>query len=427
MPNPTLTKKPKITLSDYSFHKDIECRLLMAKLSLFDTAVLSSILEGSLTIAVKELEENFEGGDVHAALKMLAPFGLFKMEGQTLQVDKEMRKCLESQIVKFNSDYTCGIEYIKTLLRKVPFDLLPAWYSLPRTSDEIFGAIVEKYLITPKAFKRHIEEASLEIPLLTCLLEDLEQSPGFECPSSLLCQKYQLSKEAFEELMLLLEFHFICCIGYREKEGHWEEIVTYFAEWKEYLHFLHTTKSMQKPKLETKAPFEFVKKLTHLLKQAAKAAIPLHLFEEKMAKILLDLQVMELRGKELHLLKDAELFLSLSDEKKAHLIYRIQNTESDRSVREVEKSVRKVCKEGWVFFDDFIKGCTACVGLISEISLKKVGKKWTYTLPSYTEEDIALIKRIIFEKFFEAGFVHTEKVDGRDCFSVTAFGRIMLE
>jgi hypothetical protein len=58
--------------------------------------------------------------------------------------------------------------------------------------------------------------------------------------------------------------------------------------------------------------------------------------------------------------------------------------------------------------------------------LKRVGKHWKYALPVYGEEEKEILKATIFEWLYELGMVAIGKHQGKDCFSVTHFGRFFF-
>ncbi len=98
----------------------------------------------------------------------------------------------------------------------------------------------------------------------------------------------------------------------------------------------------------------------------------------------------------------------------------------DRTVREAEKSVKRILHGNWVFFDDFIEGVMVPLNDDSVVMLKKTGKQWQYTLPTYSDSEKNLIKATIFDWLFECGIVTIGTQGGRDCFAATAFGRFFF-
>ena len=99
---------------------------------------------------------------------------------------------------------------------------------------------------------------------------------------------------------------------------------------------------------------------------------------------------------------------------------------TERTVREIEKSLACVVHQGWVEFDDFLRSVTASIRKESKITLRKQGKNWKYSLPVYTEEELSLIKQTILEWLFEAGLVSLGQHNNTTYFRVTPFGQSLF-
>jgi DNA-binding Lrp family transcriptional regulator len=466
-------KKNKICLSDYTYQRDIENRLLMAQFSTLDLDVLEEILYSSLTIPIRKLAKNIDIDETELLpiLEKFSKTGLLVIEDDQIIVDKEMRKYYESQIVKFDNEFKPGMEFLQGLLKKVPIHVLPTWYSIPRTSNNIFDSLIEKYLLTPQIFQRYLVELNFSDPVFSGIIHDLYHSPEFKISSKELIEKYGLTREQFEEYMLFLEFHFVCCLGYNKVGDQWKEIVTPFHEWKEYLIFLRESEA--KPISDpTKIiprrpqPFAFIQDMSLILNLAKKNPIPLtqsqngtFIFQkaalqsiiakcdglkendlgyinEVISKLLL-LKIADVIDGRLYALESANDWLDMRLENKALYLYRhplnrILSKElpaylcTEKNIREAEKSIQRVVDKGWIYFDDFLKGTLVPLSESSLVMLKKVGKTWKYTLPEYTAEEKDLIHAIIFEWLFEFGVVSIGTLGDRECFCVTPFGQSLF-
>jgi hypothetical protein len=468
-------RKNKVNLQDYDYQKDIQNRLLMAELDANDLLVLEEILLGHPKLSVSQLAQDLllEELDVVKILTKLSSSGLFTIKDHFIILNKEMRKYFEAQLQKFEEDFVPGMEYLQSLLRKVPMHNLITWYPIPRTSNNIFESLVEKYLLTPQIFQRYLLELQFSNPKASSIIEDVFNSTELEIPSSFLKSKYKLSNEEFEEILLHLEFNFVCCIVYRKIENKWIEVVTPFFEWREYLTFLKTTKTSPVEEEDRVAhyrasEFSFVEDMSELLKIVKTAPIALQLSEKELwipdktllktlskkipplsseiehetytdylAKIiqkLLFLNLCKVEASSLKPYESTEEWLSLSIENRALAIYKHtiskihsldfpQEIATERNVKEIEKSLIPVMHLGWVKFSDFIKSVTATVSKESKVTLKKQGRTWKYALPSYTADEIILIKTTLLEWLFEAGFVSLGFIDGEECFRVTSFGQ----
>jgi hypothetical protein len=470
------SRKNKVLLSDYDYQRDIENRLLMAQFSTLDLEVMEEILYSSLNIPIRKLTKSLEIDEesLFKALEKLRKTDLIKIDNETIHVDKEMRKYYESQILKFDDEFTPGMEFLQSLLRKVPIHVLPNWYSISRTSNNIFDSIIEKYLLTPHIFQRYLLELNFGNPTLSGIIDDVFHAPDFHLSSQELIKKYSLTRGQFEECMLYLEFNFVCCLVYKKVDDHWEEMVTPFHEWREYLRFLRDTEApmIKDPSsIKRRRPhdFSFIQDMEAILTIAKKEPIRLSsLIEDKLTpeRALLGSLAAACGGfsendpsllpyirqifSKLSLLKfaddvdgyfyaleSANDWLDMRPENRALFIYRHPlnrllvkelpaSLYTERSIHEAEKGISRVLRSGWVYFDDFVKGALIPLNEASIVMLKRSGKSWKYSLPHYTEEEVAFIKNTLFEGLFEIGALATGVCDGKECFCVTPFGQSLF-
>jgi hypothetical protein len=436
-------RKNKIILSDYDHRRDIENRLLMAQFTTFDLEVLEEILYSSLQIPIDKLAKNIdaEEADVLPSLEKLSKTGLLAISEEEIVVDKEMRKYYETQIVKFDDNFTPGMDFLQGLLRKVPIHILPTWYSVPRSSNNIFDSLVEKYLMTPQIFQRYLMEIHFGDPNLSAIIQTVYHSPDFKVSSQEIIDKFGFSREQFEEAMLHLEFNFVCCLGYNRIGNEWMEVVTPFHEWREYSIFLKSTEVQpiadpsQVLRKQTQ-DFAFVQDLTALLNRAKKEPVSITDTPYLAAKLRL-LRLAEIKEGKLYALDNADEWLDMRMENRALYIYRHPHNSllsdhlpihlcTEKLIRESEKSILRVLNTGWVYYDEFVKGVHVPLGESSAVVLKRTGKSWRYALPEYSDEERALIKATIFEWLFEAGVVAIGTHESRDCFCVTPFGQSLF-
>ncbi|MEI8328781.1 MAG: hypothetical protein WCG14_02110 [Chlamydiia bacterium] len=469
-------RKNKIALSDYDYQKDIENRLLMAQFSSTDLEVLEEILYSSLQIPIKTLSQSLEIEEhkVLISLGKLSQTGLLYIDKDHVVVDKEMRKYFETQIQKFNDDFIPGMDFLQSLLRKAPIHTLPTWYSIPRTSNNIFESIVEKYLYTPQIFQRYLMELNFPDPVLKGIMDDVYQSEHLEISAASLIQKYDLSKEQFEECMLQLEFNFVCCLGYKKHDDLWHEKVTPFHEWQEYIAFFKQSEVSSITDIENiqmKRPFDysFVQDMAVILEKAKKQPLALERTEEgyllpqrKMLEAILEafvdvqfeassieeyvhsliakiqlIKLAEVTDKKLTLNDRAYEWLEMRLESRAMFLYRhplnkpltLQVAEgiyNEKSLREAEKSIVRAIGKEWVLFDDFFKGVCVTLKEDDAIHLKRFGRTWKYTLPNYSSQERSFIKTVIFDWLFQAGIVQVGTIRQQDCFRVTSIGHSLF-
>jgi hypothetical protein len=465
------SRKNKICLEDYHFKHDVENRLALAEFSTVDLEVLEEILYSSIKVPIRKIAKalNLEEEEILSSIHKLSKTGLFSIQNDSICIDKDMRKHFEAHLIKFDPDFKPGMEYLQSLLKKVPISALPVWYSIPRTSNNIFDSIIEKYLLSPQIFTRYLGELNLD-PIESGIMHDVYQAPDFIVYADEIMEKYGLSKQTFEERILHLEFHFLCCLGYRKVDDHWKEMVTPFYEWKEYLAFMRNTTAnpiAAASQVMRKKPhdFSFIQDMTALLHLAKKQPIPwsddrpssnemLHAIAEKMDNCSISdpsfckylhslftkarlLKLADVIDGRLYALDAATDWFDMRLENRALFLHRhpLNRLISDRlpaqfcterHVREAEKSIVRVLHSGWVYFDDFAKGVAVPLSEDSIVMLKRQGKVWKYQLPAYSEEELALIKATVLEWLFEIGVTAVGMHHSRECFCVTPFGQSLF-
>jgi hypothetical protein len=462
-------KKNKIFLPDYPYQKDIEFRLIMSELTVFEVDILTEIVHGSLKTRVPQLAEylDVDHSKLLPTLEKLQRTKLFHLDRDSIVVDKEIRKYWENQIPKFNDDFRADMEFLKDLLNKVPIHVLPVWYSIPRTSDDIFSSIIEKYLLTPKIYRRYLDDLAFDEPILNEIMNDVFSAPDFKVRAKTLIEKYALPREKFEEFMLQLEFNLVCCLSYNLRDDRWEEVITPFSEWRQYLRFQRDSSPKQiedKSAIKRKHPhdFGFVQDVTRLIQLSLKKPtaivefqqsytlppkLQIDLFSHLPTETLTDeyvstmigkalqLQLIEIKENQLHSRKIAAAWTEKHIQEQAIALYRCTTAQSkavpggyiDRNLRETEKCLKRVANQGWIYFEDFSKVCTAPLGDNEPVTLRNKGKRWKYQIPEYSKEDILTLQQYIFGTLFHSGIVATGVHDGKLCFSVTPFGRMTLD
>lgn len=212
-----LGSKVKVVLSDYNYKRDLENRLLMAELSVFDIEVLREILDSSLKFPLKQLATQVDLSE-KALLPILDKFSqsqLIRLHDNMIHVDKEMRKYYEAQILKFNPQFIPDFEFLQALLSNIPIHILPQWYSLPDTLTHIFTSIVQTFFHAPKTYERYLNTLKMECPIAQQIKNDLFALPNLTLSAQKIMKKYALSREEFEKCMLQLELHLVCCLSYQ--------------------------------------------------------------------------------------------------------------------------------------------------------------------------------------------------------------------
>lgn len=465
--------KSKINLSDYDYKKDIENRLLMSTFSTQDLSILEEILYSPLSVSMYQIATNLSLTDdeLIPSLKKLSQTGLFEIDNFNIIINKQMRKYYEFQFLKFNSQFKPDLEFSQNLLKKVPIHVLPFWYSISKTSDNIFYSIIEKYLKTPSIFQKHIEDVKSEHDLLKDIIDELYKSKELKLKAKDIIEKHQITRDELEEILLILEFNFTACLSYEKDNDHYEEIITPFHEWNEYLNHLKQSDIPSITNLEINIKrddeFGFIKDIVTILHMCQKTPLNIvikdnkpSLTEDVMSNIcqtnnisdnyqslnsyfseIIDriclIKFAEINNDKLFIKETAKEWLSMDIETKALHLYRhplnhltsisLSALYNEDAIREAEKSITRAFHKGWVYFDDFVKASLAPLTKEQNILLKQIGTHWTYNIPNYSEDEKNIIKAAIFETLFEAGIVKIGKLDNKDCFCITKFGHHLFE
>lgn len=440
--NITHTRKNKIVLSDYNFRREVELRLQLAGLSEFDVQLLDEVLCCSLSFPVQDLVDYFEVAmaQIITALDRIALTRLLEHDGITVKVDKDVRKCFDAHIQKFDDDFVPGVEQVLRNLRQLPIQVLPDWYAIPRTTDDIVESVIEKYLRTPKIYQAHLADLRLD-SALQGLIRDVFSSEDLQVCARQLRNSHRLSAEQFEEMMLLLEHHFVCFLAYRRIDGVWEEVVAPMREWRDYLLFAQKTlpKNIMPDQVRphySLEDFSFVHGMVALLRQAHQQPTRIE-SSPCMARRLLQLGLCAETNGMLCPTEEAALWLRKQPQDQAMLLYRlpIEETEyadidptyfSEKNLRQVERELRRVLRKGWVLMTEFLSGMTEPLNGAEPITLRQKGKRWSYVLPEYSDADRAFVKRVLKQRLFEVGIVTTGFCCEGECFMVTPFGHLLL-
>ncbi len=429
-------RKNKVNMADYPFDQDVDCRMMISDFSALDIQILEEILYSPLKISLTKLARavSCKESELTELLKKFEKVGLLTVSEDTILIDKEKRKYFEFEATRFDPNFKPDMEFLQGLLRKVPIHVLPGWYSIPRTSNNIFESIVEKYLLTPHIFTRFIEELNLGDPVLSAIIQDVYNSPELKIASSDLIAKYNLTARSFEEMILILEFHFACCLVFEKEGDHWLEFVAPFHEWKEFLCFFRATEPICIDPKEIIQPdprdFAFIEEMSSLLLKAKKS--PLQVAKSAPLEKLCLLKLADYIDGKLYALEAGDAWLDLSLENRALHLYRHPNNRilslvgAEKYLREAEKAIKRVLHGNWVYFDDFLKGILVPLNENSIVMLKRFGKHWKYSLPTYTEEEKALFRASIFEWLYEFGMVSIGTCEEKDCFAVTEWGRFFF-
>lgn len=469
------TKKQKIPLSDYDYQADIRNRIILKGLSQEEISVLEEILFSPVTTPIDHISQNLDIPThvLTPILDKLLKTELFIIEDQVIRIHKDRRKYFEVQIEKFDPSFKPGMNFLQQLLKNVPIQVLPTWYHIPRSSNHIFNSIIEKYLLTPQLYRRHIKEfISLE-ETASLIARDIHFSESQTMTGTEIREKYNLTDEEYEELLLELEFNFICLQSFREEGDGYEEIITPIFEWTQYLEASKNLKpevldGTDSVKSYRPDEFAFVEEMSSLLKYAEKQSILLEFNQsqdrwvptpESKAQMqsdkknhfaLDDVYLVRLINKLLLLglafidedtLKPTPLskdWLAFPIQKRSHITFKhphnAPSTEMlgepfhphDRRILEIQKSLAKAAYNGWVTFNSFLRGAQIPFSETKRVYLKQSGKNWQYSLPEYTEGEVKFIHNIIFDWLFESGVVKIGHYQEQEVFCLSPLGKALF-
>ena len=471
-------KKNRVNLSDYDYESDITNRLILSRLDEDDVEVLEEILFNSVHFPIHDICDNLDMDldQVRICLDHLAETGLFLLEDETVHVNKEIRKAYESLLQRFESDFNPGIDFVQSLLKRVPIHILPMWYPIPKSSNNIFDSLIERYFHTPQLFERYLSELDLEDEIIGHIIKDVLDSPDLKLPAETIRNKYKLDHETFEKYMLILEYNFVTFSKYEKVDGKYVQMVMPFHEWREYALFVRSTtpapiegedsvepyredefafSSDMATVLETcfESPLAVTKGKTWLISDDELRDLAQHMdgfdlsdeTEYQMVKSYLSNVIQKLIDVKLATVEDGHIkagpeaseWLSLNAEKRAFSVFKHPNNQlhnpdfpaqlhTERNIREIEKSIADIADKGWIYFEDFMKGLIIPLNEESRIELKKDGRAWKYNLPSYTPEEKQFIEMTILEWLFESGIIRTGILDDKICFCATSLGQSLF-
>lgn len=441
-------RKHHIDLKDYPYQRDVGIRLFLSKLTDIEKQLLEEITNGSLKCSIKQIISAVETdhSEISSLLNRLKDLDLFKIQGDALLVNKEMRKYFACELEKFSPNFDPCLLYLQSILNKVPIHNLPTWYAISRTSDNIFSSILEKYFQTPKLYYKHLEELSVERPDLFKIYKMILETPQLVLDGNTVIKDFKLSQEEFVTLMLEFEYNLCGCICYQKIGNSWHECVTFYSEWKQFLmsnRFSHSSIDEEEVKKISNSDFGFIEKFAEFLEKRCDSLFHIEnkINPNEDALLLntaLELQLFSLENKQLIPSKrHLQVWTRKTKQEQANVLYqhilgyarvspdKVGNC-TERELREIEKGLKVISQHGWILFDDFIARFKGAIRNHSPIELQPKGKKWRYKLPEYDENDKKLIREIIEEHFWKAGLVKIGSFQNKFCFCITPYGRMTL-
>jgi hypothetical protein len=468
-----LIRKNRINLSDCDVVKDIQTRLILNSLNPIDISILEEILYSCVKFPIEDLKQalDLDLTLIQSSLTKLHKTDLFTVDGNTIIVNKEKRKYLETEFERFKEDFTPNLEFLRAILKRIPIHILPTWYQVPKATNNIFDSLVEKYFINPHTFDRYLLELVFPDPLLHSIVNDVFDSENLELPASFIIEKYALSEETFAEIMLFLEYSFVLFSTFKKEGEKYIQILSPLHEWREYLLFVKNADPktigpdckidkfsedeyafstdmatilnvcMQSPLKLEKGP-EMFARLSSVVDdfdlQDSNEKLLAEIYLSKLTDKLVAFHLAKIENgflKETHIAKE---WTMMPTEKRAFSAYMhpsnqmmarnfSQQINTSRNVREIEKTVCRILDKEWVYFDDFMKGVLVSFSEINRFQIKKEGLHWKFSIPEYTQEERAFIEMTILEWLFESGIIQTGMCSNRICLRATSLGRSLFK
>jgi hypothetical protein len=457
----------KVILEDFDYKTDLELRLYLEKLSVKDIFVLEEILYSPLKISMEEISSNTElsSHELFKSMENLLPLKLFSLEEDFLLVNKERRKYFEILIEKFSKDFSPNLDFFKEILKVVPIHCLVSWYHIPRTSNNIFNSLVEKYFKTPKLYLKYIKETLADQKILEDIVEMVLNSPNASLNVNHLLEKYPFSEVELEEKILFLEYHFILCVTYEIKNSKYVKSLSLFDELKQWLKKNSTNTVIENKDLPeeevdavAKEEFSFIKDMSLILELCEKELLKVEFHQKDelfylsselknqplltenspfyMARVInknLLLGLIVIEGDYLRQTPPAIKWLQTPIKQRTLITFKhpynalshktnFSFHQHDRNIIEVQKALAGIKSNTWILFDEFIENYYSNTNSLKQAELLKVGKEWKYTSAEYVEKEIAFIKEVVMSWLFESGMIIPGKYKGKDCFKVSSLG-----
>lgn len=443
-------QKNKINLSEYNFEFDLSQRLLLSSLSVFEIEVLREIIHNSLKFSVSELCETLESPlcVIQETLKKLLPFKLFYVQNERIYVSKEFRKYFEVQIERFSENFKPDTDFFQALLHSVPIEVLPNWFCISKSSDDIFQSIIENFFLTPQLFQKYINTLKYEDETTAKVIEMVYSHVDLTVDVETLLNKLSISREDLEKIIIVLELQKVCCLRYTNQGDTWKQTITPFNEWIEYLLYKNSIsyKPIENPsEVEMLHSDNFIETIDALIQESIKTPISINeyinssdsnpSYREQIINKILFLRLAESKDGFLSTIQDIDIWLKKTYHEKCMSIYfstfneykkNIRTEFQDKDIRKIEKALKCIIDKGWIYLDDFMNSLSFSIGRSQQITLQKKNRKWQYAFPEYDVNQKNFIINIIEEHLFQAGMVQLGRCKQKKCILITPFGKTSL-
>lgn len=439
-----IQKKNRVDLSEYPFEQDLTHRQLLASLRPVTIKLLIELfylcskttllkLKNALDVTENELKE---------FINEIAPFNILSIEGETVLIDKDVKKKIECFLEKFDEDFSHGIEYFQSLLKQVPINLLPNWYSLPRSCDSIFLSLKEKIFHTPSQYLRHLQNIESDEPSIQIVIQALLSAPNHELKLNQIELISGKSGFELEKLVLFLEFNFAAVMCYVDHLGAWSSVLKLPYELSCYLNqqsvtppFTPFAQNLVKP--DRGIPLTFAYDLSQVLRLAKIHTLKGHStadgfvydstsilkLEQNLAcnenyatRLLtkaIELKLLEIDQGFIAPHSQSDQWLLYSLEKQALSLYKAIWIQGSHGIKQIEKGLQTLIQKGWVFAEEVIRYVS-----YGKPVLQRTRDGYSYDLTDQvgmTAEHLDLL--------FESGLIEWGSFESKRCLRLTELGK----
>jgi hypothetical protein len=468
-------QKHRIKLSDYDHESDVKNRLFFPTLNELELEILEEFSYLAMNFSIQTLIEGIECTieTLREILRKFSNANLINFKDDLVIISKSQKRLIEERVATYEPDFKYNLEYLQTLLRKVPIDIQPLWYQLPRTSDNIFNSIIEKYLVTPTLYQRHLGEIKSLNPIYRNIIDLVFANEMLRVPLCELQSVLSIEDEEFEKHIIFLEFCFILFKTSRITEGKCSQYLEPLHEYKEFLltQKNYAVKSSIEKKITPYRPseFSFIEDMTDLAHLAKHHELVFELHEqgntynlsegsyklcfenlkqmqdcensrEYLKQVLTKLESLDLikiENKQIVVGQVANEWMELELMNRSHVTFKHPYNQvicqglypklySERLIHDIENAVAKTEPMTWVNLDEFISQSMISIDKNARLQLKKVGSQYKYLFPEYTQEQKEFIRAIIENFLFESSIVELAYCEEATYFKVTSFGRFVL-
>ena len=439
-----IQKKNRVDLSEYPYEQDLNYRLLLASLNPTTTKLLIELFYlSSKTTLVKlknalDLTEN----ELKEFVDEIAPFNILSIEQDVVLIDKDVKKKIESFLEKFDEEFSHGIEYFQSLLKQVPINILPTWYSLPRSCDSIFLSLKEKIFHTPSQYLRHLQNIESDDPSVPLVIQALLAANNHLLTMDQLESVSGKSGFELQKLVLFLEFNFAAVMCYIEESGAWTSVLKLPNELSCYLNQLSVTppfkilaQNLVKP--DRGIPLTFAFDLSQVLRLAKVHTLKGQTTQEgiifdpsgiqkleqnlaceqnyalRLLKKAIELKLLEMDQGFITPHVQSEQWLLYSLEKQALSLYKAIWIQGSHGAKQVEKGLQTLLQKGWVLADE----------VIQYVSYGKPLLQRTRDGYSYDLMDQVSMTREHLDLLFESGLIEWGSIDKKRCVRLTELGK----